>query len=169
MLYGIKNRGNICYASAAIQCVCSVLGCIPTDIIELDRIPRVMSDSQEFYEMMSDRIPSLKKRVSTSLNDKSDVPCVPISRIEDIVSFNSYLVIRTSGSSSLSSIKRITIKDKVLDLISMVSFSNSHYIAVVNHDNTWFIHDDERVREVNTDIDIPLYLLFYKNVPTGNV
>ena len=168
MIYGIRNRGNTCYAAAVIQCICRILHCIPTDIIDLDKIPRVASDAQEFYEMIVSKIPILRHMVSAIVSD-TVVPCILWSQLEEVREIGEVVCIRVDIQESIDNIRYMSIRGRKYRLLACVLLNNAHYRAIVENNNNWFVCDDDNISVSDTTKNVHLYLLFYKYIPRSNV
>lgn len=168
-IYGIRNRGNTCYASAVLQCLSCILGCIPTDLVDLDSIPRIMSDAQEYYELLVSRNRILKKIVETVIHPNIVVPYVLPTQLDSVRETNIILPLRVHMQGTVASVDSIVVRDTKYRLICAIIHSNHHYTAIVHNDSKWYICDDENVYEIGMNVSLPLYLLFYKYVPESNV
>lgn len=169
MIYGIYNRGNTCYAAAVIQCLCRILECIPTDIVDLDSIPRIASDAQEYYESLVDKIRPLRSMISSTLPDNISVSVILDPQLVNIVDAGPMICIRVEGTFMLQEKEYISVIGRKYRLIAAVSLSNSHYTAFVEERGLWYYCDDSNVRVVDVKTFANLYLLFYKYVPNPNV
>lgn len=169
MIYGIRNRGNTCYAAAILQCLSRILECIPTEITDLDSIPTRMSDAQEYYERLIAKMPIAKRMMSATLSSGISVPCLLSSQMDNVTDTGPAISIRVTLTSTIQDVRLTYVNGIQYRLVAAVCFSNRHYTAIVEDQESWYLCDDSDLQRIGVDSLLYLYLLFYKYVPDPNV
>lgn len=141
VVVGIRNRGNICYASSVLQCVSHILGVTPADIVDLDQIRRIPSDPIDYYLLLIGENQRLREVTIVTLKSGDTCSFITYSQymVGDVEKMSEYVVVATS----------ILLEIPGYRIVSMVLYTGGHFTASVEHDGVWYMCNDDQVHRLD--------------------